>query len=147
MSQNVNRSRRRLLTATAVLGGAGGVAAVYPLVASMMPADGHDFAEEPLEVDIGGLAAGAMMAVNWSGKPLWIIRRSPAMLESLAALADKLLDPLSLQPQQPPNCVNFHRSIKVLSYPEYSEPLSQCNEVIVSISLFLLLSRCFYNAN
>jgi len=113
MSQNnVNGGRRRLLAATAALGGAGGLVAIYPLVASMMPPDGSGFAEEPLEVDIATLAPGAMMTVNWSGKPLWIIRRTPAMLESLAGLSDALLDPLSQQPQQPANCINPYRSIR-----------------------------------
>ena len=113
MSQNkVDCGRRRLLAATAALSGAGGLAAIYPLVVSMMPADGAYFAEEPLEVDISNLMAGAMMTVNWSGKPLWIIRRTPAMLESLPGLSEALLDPQSQQPQQPSNCANPYRSIR-----------------------------------
>lgn len=108
----VDCSRRRLLVATATIGGLGGVAAAVPFVTSMMPSERAKAAGAPVEVDISKLAPGQMMTVEWRGKPVWIINRTPEQLASLKATDTKVSDPKSEKNQQPDYCKNETRSIK-----------------------------------
>jgi ubiquinol-cytochrome c reductase iron-sulfur subunit len=64
-----------------------------------------------VEVDIGGLDAGEMMTVEWRGKPVWILRRTPEMLAQLQTMSN-LADPKSEKPQQPAYATNTERAIK-----------------------------------
>jgi len=108
----VDCGRRRLLVATAAVGGVAGVAAAVPFVASMMPSERAKSAGAPVEVDISKLAPGQMMTVEWRGKPVWIINRTPEMLASLTKVDDKVADPKSEKHMQPDYCKNETRSIK-----------------------------------
>jgi ubiquinol-cytochrome c reductase iron-sulfur subunit len=110
--EKVDCGRRRLLVATATAGGVAGVAAVVPFVASMLPSERAKSAGAPVEADISKLAPGEMMTVEWRGKPVWIIHRTKEMLDGLAKLDDKLVDPKSDKQMQPEYCKNDHRSIK-----------------------------------
>lgn len=110
--EKVDCGRRRLLVATAALGGVAGVATVVPLVASMMPSERAKAAGAPVEADISKLLPGQMMTVEWRGKPVWIINRTPEMLASLKKTDDKVSDPNSDKPMQPDYCKNETRSIK-----------------------------------
>lgn len=110
--EKMDCGRRRLLVATAAVGGVAGIATVVPFVASMMPSERAKAAGAPVEVDISKLAPGQMMTVEWRGKPVWIINRSKDMLESLKKTDDKVSDPNSDKPMQPTYCKNETRSIK-----------------------------------
>ena len=109
---NVDCGRRRLLVATAAAGGVAGLAAAIPFVASMMPSERAKAAGAPVEVDISKLSPGQMMTIEWRGKPVWIINRTPEMLAGLRKVDPKLLDPKSDKPMQPEYCKNENRSIK-----------------------------------
>ncbi|MBI4757243.1 MAG: ubiquinol-cytochrome c reductase iron-sulfur subunit [Betaproteobacteria bacterium] len=104
--------RRRLLIATSALGAAAGVAVAIPLIASMAPSARARAAGAPVEVDISNLAPGEMMTVEWRGKPVWIVRRTPEMLAALRQAEPNLADPASGNPQQPDYATNEYRSIK-----------------------------------
>jgi ubiquinol-cytochrome c reductase iron-sulfur subunit len=104
--------RRRLIVATAAVGGAGAVAALVPFVSSLLPSERAKAAGAPVEVDISKLEAGQMMTVEWRGKPVWIINRTKEMLESLPKLDDQMADPKSAKDLQPPYAQNETRSIK-----------------------------------
>lgn len=108
----VDSGRRRLIVATAAVGGVAGVVTVVPFVASMMPSERAKAAGAPVEVDISKLAPGQMMTVEWRGKPVWIINRSKEMLASLQKTDPLVSDPKSDKPQQPAYCKNETRSIK-----------------------------------
>ena len=108
----VDGGRRRLVAATAALGGAGAAVAALPFLASLGPSARAEAAAAPVEVDVGDLAPGQMLTVSWRGKPVWILRRSPEMLAPLAALESALSDPQSLRKQQPASCANRTRSIR-----------------------------------
>ena len=110
--EKVDGGRRRLIVATAAVGGVAGVVTVVPFVASMMPSERAKAAGAPVEVDISKLASGQMMTVEWRGKPVWIINRSKEMLASLKQTDDKVSDPNSDKPMQPAYCKNETRSIK-----------------------------------
>ncbi|WP_300450935.1 ubiquinol-cytochrome c reductase iron-sulfur subunit [Accumulibacter sp.] len=108
----VDGGRRRLVVATAAIGGVGALAAVVPFISSMLPSERAKAAGAPVEVDLGNLEPGQMMTVEWRGKPVWIINRSPSMLESLSKLDEAVADPKSEKPMQPAYCKNEARSIK-----------------------------------
>jgi ubiquinol-cytochrome c reductase iron-sulfur subunit len=110
--EKVDCGRRRLLVATATAGGVAGVTAAVPFVTSMMPSERAKAAGAPVEVDISKLAPGEMMTVEWRGKPVWIINRTPEMLASLAKVSGEMADPKSDKPMQPEYCKNDTRSIK-----------------------------------
>jgi ubiquinol-cytochrome c reductase iron-sulfur subunit len=104
--------RRQLLIATGVAGAAAGATIAIPLLSSMAPSERAMAAGAPVEVDISKLAPGEMMTVEWRGKPVWIVHRTPEMLAALKAAEPDLVDPGSQRPQQPDYATNEYRSIK-----------------------------------
>lgn len=123
--EKVDCGRRRLLVATAAAGGVAGVAAAVPFLASMAPSERAKSAGAPVEADISKLAPGQMMTVEWRGKPVWIIHRSPEMLEAVKKADEMVSDPKSERPQQPEYCHNEFRSIK----PEYMVVVGICTHL------------------
>ena len=104
--------RRRLIVATAAVGGAGAVTALVPFLSSMLPSERAKAAGAPVEVDVGSIGPGQMITVEWRGKPVWIFNRTDEMLGTLPALEGAVSDPHSEAPQQPAYCKNDTRSIK-----------------------------------
>ncbi len=113
MSNNeINRTRRNLILATAAVGGAGMAVTAWPFIASMSPSAKAKGLGAPVEVDISKLELGAKLVVEWRGSPVWIISRTPEMLALLVKHDAKLIDPLSESSAQPDYCKNAFRSIK-----------------------------------
>jgi ubiquinol-cytochrome c reductase iron-sulfur subunit len=110
--QKVDRTRRNLVVATSVVGGAASIGAAAPFVASMWPSERTKAAGAPIEVDISAIAPGALKVYEWRGKPVWVIKRTPAMLEAIKKADPRLSDPKSEVPQQPEYAQNEFRSIK-----------------------------------
>ena len=109
----VDKGRRRFLTvATSVVGGAGAVAVAVPFIASWNPSAKAKNAGAPVEVNIRKAEPGQLVRVKWRGKPVWVVRRTPDMLEELGEIEGRLRDPNSKEPQQPPYAANQYRSIK-----------------------------------
>jgi len=109
----VDRSKRRfLIAATTAVGGVAAVGAAIPFVMSMLPSERAKAAGAPVEVDISKIEPGMILNVEWQGKPVWVVNRTKAMLDSLSKLESKLVDPKSDIPQQPDYCKNATRSIK-----------------------------------
>lgn len=104
--------RRFLTTATAAVGGVGAAFVATPFVKSWLPSARAKAAGAPVEVNVAALEEGALVSVTWRGKPVWVVRRTPAMLETLEKVAPELSDPESKTDQQPEYCRNPHRSIK-----------------------------------
>ena len=125
VDQKMDSSRRTLLLATSAAGGAAAVATAVPFVASLTPSERAKAAGAPVEVDVGKLAPGEMMTVEWRGKPVWILRRTPEMLASLEKTDGKVSDPESDKPMQPGYAKNKHRSIK----PEYLVAVGICTHL------------------
>ncbi|MCB1863924.1 MAG: ubiquinol-cytochrome c reductase iron-sulfur subunit [Chromatiales bacterium] len=111
-SDSINRKRRNLLIATTAVGTVGAVYAAVPFVASMQPSDKARAAGAPVDVDIGKLQPGQRITIQWRGKPVWIVRRTEAMLASLPVLAAQLRDPGSEKSEQPDSCRNEGRAIR-----------------------------------
>jgi len=121
----VDCGRRRLIVATAAVGGAAGVAAAVPFLASLAPSERAKSAGAPVEVDVSKLAPGQMMTVEWRGKPVWIIHRTQEMLDGLKKIAGQLADPNSERNMQPEYAKNEFRSIK----PEYLVAVGICTHL------------------
>jgi len=101
-----------LVTGASLVGGLGAVALAAPMVASMSPSERAKAAGAPVEADISKLEPGQRMTVEWRGKPVWVLNRTPEALESLAKVSGELADPESAQEQQPEYARNETRSIK-----------------------------------
>lgn len=109
----MNGRRRFLVAATSVAGGIACVAWATPFVMSMMPSERAKAAGAPVEVDITKLEPGMLLAVEWRGKVVWILKRTPEMLANLPKLDSLLADPKSeKEDQQPKYAQNPTRSIK-----------------------------------
>jgi ubiquinol-cytochrome c reductase iron-sulfur subunit len=104
--------RRFLITATSVAGGIASAAWATPFILSMMPSERAKAAGAPVKVDISKLEPGMLLLVEWRGKVVWVLSRTPEMLASLTKLDSKLTDPNSEKDQQPEYAQNLTRSIR-----------------------------------
>jgi len=119
--------RRFLVAATGVAGGIASIAAAVPFVASMLPSERAKAAGAPVEADIGNLAPGEMTVVEWRGKPVWIVRRTREMLETVKQNEGKVADPRSERKKEltPEYARNEYRSVK----PEYLIVVGICTHL------------------
>jgi ubiquinol-cytochrome c reductase iron-sulfur subunit len=109
----VNVGRRRFLTAaTTVIGGIGAAYVTVPFIGSWQPSAKAQAAGAPVEVDISKLEEGQQITVEWRSKPVWIIKRTAAMVDELPQLKSRLRDPDSEVDMQPEYCKNINRSVK-----------------------------------
>ncbi len=111
-SEKIDNTRRNLIVATTVVGGAAGAAAAIPFVTSWWPSERAKAAGAPVEVDISKLEPGEMKVLEWRGKPVWVVRRTKEMLDSLKKVAAQLTDPASKDSEQPEYAKNDHRARK-----------------------------------
>lgn len=116
MTDEVDESRRHFLTVATVATGAVGAAfAITPFLASWKPSAKAKALGAPVEVDISKLDPGALMKVEWRGKAIYIVHRTPQMLAQLQGIDGRLRDPNSNDSDQPSWAKNVARSAK----PEY----------------------------
>jgi len=97
-----SRTRRRFLTAATSAVGLGGVAGVaVPFLGSWSPSEKAKAAGAPVRADISKLEPGQMVVIEWRGKPVYVLRRTPEQVAGLVQLNDDLKDPLSESSSQP----------------------------------------------
>ena len=111
----LDQGRRTWIAITCGAGAVAGVATAIPFVSTFTPSERAKAAGAPVEVDIADLKPGEKKTVEWRGKPVWIIRRTPEMLESLKKDEGDLADPNSKRNADdltPPYARNAQRSIK-----------------------------------
>jgi len=126
MSDGVDLGRRRFLGAATGVTSAVGIAfAAVPFLASWKPSARAQALGAPVEVDISKLDPGALLRVEWRGKPVWVLKRTPEMLDRLSQADDMVRDPTSEQPQQPEYAANKVRSIK----PEVLVVIGTCTHL------------------
>ena len=113
----VDSSKRTWLIASGCAGAAGAAFTAVPFVASFQPSERAKAAGAPVEVDISALKPGEKMTVEWRGKPVWILRRTPEQIASLKKTDGEVADPKSERKAfpTPEYARNETRSIK----PEY----------------------------
>lgn len=114
MSTVMNMRRRRFLTLSTVAIGAVGTAFVsVPFIASWQPSERARALGTSVIVDFSKLEPGRQITVEWRRQPVWVLRRTPEILEKLTTLTDRLRDPESqVISQQPKYAQNVNRSIK-----------------------------------
>jgi ubiquinol-cytochrome c reductase iron-sulfur subunit len=117
--------RKFLLVWTASLGGVGLAASALPFIASMKPSERALAAGAPAVVDLTKIPPGALTTVEWRGKPVWVVHRTPEMIASLRKIESELVDPLSKAGQQPYYAANPVRAIR----PEYAVLVGICTHL------------------
>ncbi len=128
--KQVDSGRRGLLGATAVAGGAIGLGTAGVLVSTFQPSEKAKAAGAPVEADISDVLPGGMKVVEWRGKPVWILKRTPEMMASLAQTEKELADPLSdkvFQLNMPEYAKNQARSRK--EHPEVLVVVGICSHL------------------
>ena len=110
--EKVDKTRRNLVVATSVVGGAAGLGAAAPFVASMWPSERARAAGAPIEVDVSRIGPGELAVFEWRGKPVWVLRRTQEMIASLKTVEPRLSDPSSKASEQPKYAENEYRSAK-----------------------------------
>lgn len=124
--EEIDEQRRKfLLTSTGILGGVGVACALTPFVSSWLPSAKAQAAGAPVEVDLSHLEPGQQATIEWRGRPVWIIRRTPDMIKHLDGHDDRLRDPNSFVDQQPDYAKNKYRSIN----PEYLVLVGVCTHL------------------
>jgi ubiquinol-cytochrome c reductase iron-sulfur subunit len=108
--EKVDKTRRNLVVATSVVGGAASVGAAVPFLASMWPSERARAAGAPVEMDVSRIPPGELAVIEWRGKPVWVLRRTKEMIESLKAVEPRLSDPKSKASEQPKYAENEYRS-------------------------------------
>jgi ubiquinol-cytochrome c reductase iron-sulfur subunit len=88
-------SKRNWILTTAAVGGAGAAAVAVPFISSFQPSERAKAAGAAVEVDISALKPGEKVTVEWRGKPVWILKRTPEQLEGLKKTESQLADPKS----------------------------------------------------
>ena len=112
-TEGVDTSRRRFLTlATAGMGVVGGAAVVWPLLASLRPSAKAQAAGAPISVDLTSCEPGQKISMIWRGKAIWVVKRTPEMVASLAKVTGVLTDP---------DCKSTDTQFGMLLQPDYAK--------------------------
>lgn len=116
-----------LYIATGAFAGIGAAATLVPMISQMEPDASTLAAGGPVEFDASKLQPGQQAVVRWRSRPVFIINRPPEALKALqdARLSERLSDPKSSEPQQPPYATNWHRSIE----PKYGVLVGICTHL------------------
>lgn len=125
--QQVDQAKRTWLIASSCAGVVGGAAVAVPFVSTFTPSERAKAAGAPVEVDISGIKPGEKLTVEWRGKPVWVVRRTPEQLEALKKLDGQVADPHSDRTAYPipEYAKNEARSIK----PEYLVVVGICSHL------------------
>jgi ubiquinol-cytochrome c reductase iron-sulfur subunit len=119
--------RHFLLVATTVTGLAGVGLTAVPFLASWKPSARAQALGAPVEQDISKMEPGAVLKVNWRGQAIFIVRRTPDMLQRLdePEMLARLRDPKSEQSEQPEYAKNDARALR----PEYLVLVGVCTHL------------------
>lgn len=125
--QQVDHGKRTWLIATGCAGAVGGVATAVPFVSTFQPSERARAAGAAVEVDISAIKPGEKLTVEWRGKPVWIVRRTPEQVAALTKNDSELADPNSNRTAYPTPeyAKNEGRSIK----PEYFIAVGICSHL------------------
>jgi ubiquinol-cytochrome c reductase iron-sulfur subunit len=126
MTDQVDKGRRHFLTVATVATTAVGAAFVaVPFLASWKPSARAKAMGAPVEVDVSRLEPGAMLKVEWRGKAIFVLHRTPEMIASISKDASQLRDPDSNESQQPDFAKTPERALK----PEYLVLVGVCTHL------------------
>ena len=107
-----DQTRRRFLTAaTSGISAVGVVGVAVPFMASWNPSEKAKAAGAPVTADISKIEPGQMVVVEWRGKPVYVLRRTPEQIAGLTSIDDSLKDPNSDGSDQPAYISGAPRSL------------------------------------
>ena len=123
----VDKDRRTWIAISCGAGAVGTVATAVPFLSTFGPSERAKAAGAPVQVDISALKPGEMLRVEWRGKPVWVVRRTPEQIESLKKTEPQVADPNSERKAYPTPeyAKNTHRSIK----PEFFVAVGICSHL------------------
>jgi ubiquinol-cytochrome c reductase iron-sulfur subunit len=127
-TKSIDTSKRTWMIASGCAGAVGGIAAAIPFVSTFQPSERAKAAGAAVEVDIAAIKPGEKITVEWRGKPVWIVRRTPEQLAALGTVTGQLADPESKRKpgeMTPSYAMNEGRSIK----PEYFVAVGICTHL------------------
>lgn len=123
---DVDESRRKLLVAaTAAIGAVGAAFTATAFIESWTPSESARALGAPTELDLAKVEPGQMVVTVWRRQPIYVVHRTPQMLESLAGHDSLLKDPASQDSDQPPYATNLARS----RLPEYLVLIGTCTHL------------------
>jgi ubiquinol-cytochrome c reductase iron-sulfur subunit len=82
-----------------------------PFLGSWNPSEKAQAAGAPVRADISKLEPGQMVVIEWRGKPVYVLRRTPEQVAGLASLNEDLKDPQSEASAQPEYIAGDGRAI------------------------------------
>jgi ubiquinol-cytochrome c reductase iron-sulfur subunit len=126
--QKIDGGKRTWIIASGCAGAVGAGFVAVPFVSSFEPSERARAAGAAVEADISALKPGEQMTVEWRGKPVWIVRRTPEQLAELPKVDKELADPTSARTNfstTPKYARNDWRSIK----PEYLVVVGICSHL------------------
>ncbi|HEY4958506.1 MAG TPA: ubiquinol-cytochrome c reductase iron-sulfur subunit [Caldimonas sp.] len=126
--QKIDSGKRTWIIASGCAGALGAGFVAVPFVSSFEPSERARAAGAPVEVDISGIKPGEKLTVEWRGKPVWIVRRTPEQLAELPKVDKELGDPMSKRDNfstTPEFARNDWRSLK----PEYLVVVGICSHL------------------
>jgi ubiquinol-cytochrome c reductase iron-sulfur subunit len=123
----VDQGRRTWIAITCGAGAVGGAATAVPFISTFAPSERARAAGAPVQVDISAIKPGEKLTVEWRGKPVWIVRRTPEQLAGMKKIEKELADPASDRKQivTPAYAKNANRSIK----PEFFVGVGICSHL------------------
>ena len=127
-TKSIDASKRTWMIASGCAGAVGGIATAIPFVSTFQPSERAKAAGAAVEVDIAAIKPGEKITVEWRGKPVWIMRRTPEQIAELPKLDPLLADPKSERKrgeQTPEYALNEGRSIK----PEFFVAVGICTHL------------------
>ena len=124
--EGVDQSRRKFLTnATIATGVVGAVFVAVPFVESWAPSERARALGAPTEVDVSKIDPGQMTIATWRRQPIYIVRRTPDMVQHLEGHDADLKDPKSESSDQPDYAKNVLRARKA----EYLVLIGTCTHL------------------
>jgi ubiquinol-cytochrome c reductase iron-sulfur subunit len=122
----VDTSRRKFLTtATAATGAVGAAFALVPFVSSWQPSERARALGAPAELDLTRIEPGQMTILTWRKQQIYVVHRTPEMVQKLSQHESELKDPASENSVQPEYAKNEVRSLK----PEYLVLVGVCTHL------------------
>ena len=118
MEERTHSQRRRIMLAAGASAVAGATALIWELRGG-----NASYPQGPLlSLELGNLAQGKLLTVEWRGLPVWVLRRSAEQVTALTTQEGQLADPDSNLSQQPLSCKNPQRSQR----PEFLVAIGLC---------------------
>lgn len=110
LNDEVDKTRRKaLILASCGISAIGCGFVAVPFLKSWLPSERAKAVGAPVEIDISKLEDGALQTAIWQGKVIYILKRTPEMIQHMER-TDNLRDPDSLESIQPEYANNPHRS-------------------------------------